>query len=311
MKNPKDFRVLLVYPNLTMMLVPSIAMALFTGILRKAGYTVDLFDTTHYVSELTSSPENRVKFLQARPFDVENDMGVKIKTDILGDFVSKVNDFKPDFLIVSVVEDTFLQAIALLDAVKDAKIPSIMGGVFITAAPDKAISYPQVQMIGIGEGEDTIAEVAERVRRGESCEDVRNVWCKRPGGQVIKNPMRPLVDINKPLPDFSLFDDARFYRPMGGRIFKTVPIETYRGCPYTCTFCNSPMQVEVTRDNQLHVTREGSHQAVDVRGGKLGHFEKGAESGMSSNYIGVEVTPLDGQLPQLGAVVWGKDADGK
>ena len=34
MKEPKDFRVLLVYPNLTMMLVPSLAMALFTGILR-------------------------------------------------------------------------------------------------------------------------------------------------------------------------------------------------------------------------------------------------------------------------------------
>ena len=46
-KKPGDFRVLLVYPNLTMMLVPSLAMALFTSILKSAGYTVDLFDTTH------------------------------------------------------------------------------------------------------------------------------------------------------------------------------------------------------------------------------------------------------------------------
>ena len=35
-KQPKDFKVLLVYPNLTMMLVPSLAMALFTGILKKS-----------------------------------------------------------------------------------------------------------------------------------------------------------------------------------------------------------------------------------------------------------------------------------
>ena len=63
-KQPKDFRVLLVYPNLTMMLVPSLAIALFTDILKKAGYTVDLFDSTHYVSDLTSSPQNRVKYLQ-------------------------------------------------------------------------------------------------------------------------------------------------------------------------------------------------------------------------------------------------------
>ncbi len=251
MKRRKNFRVLLVYPNLTMMLVPSLAMAKFTGILRNEGYLVDLFDTTHYVSDLTSSPQNRVKFLQAREFDEEKDLGVVFKTDILGDFARKVDDFKPDLMIVSVVEDTFLQAVALLEAVKDADIPSIMGGVFVTAAPDKAISYPQVGMIGLGEGEDTIVEVAERIRMGVSCEDVKNVWFKCADGTIAKNRMRPLVEIQRTMPDFSLFDEARFYRPMGGRIFKTVPIETYRGCPYSCTFCNSPMQVEIMRENHL------------------------------------------------------------
>ena len=74
-------------------------------------------------------------------------------------------------------------------------------------------------MIGVGEGEGTILEVADRVRRGESCEDIQNVWYKHPDGEIARNPMRPLVDISSTLPDFSLFDDARFYRPMGGRIF--------------------------------------------------------------------------------------------
>jgi radical SAM superfamily enzyme YgiQ (UPF0313 family) len=234
-----------------MMLVPSLAMALFTSILRKAGYTVDLFDTTHYVHEISSSEENRTKWLQLRPFDQKKMLGKELQTDILGDFVRKIEDFKPDLMVVSVVEDTFLQAITLLDAVKDAKIPSIFGGVFCTAAPEKAISYPQVQMMGVGEGEETVKQVAERVRLGESCERVRNLWYKRPDGSIVRNPMGPLEDINKPFPDFSLFDEARFYRPMGGRTFKTVPLETYRGCPYTCTFCNSPMQVTVTRENKL------------------------------------------------------------
>jgi len=275
MKSPKEFRVLLVYPNLTMMLVPSIAMALFTGGLRKAGYTVDLFDTTHYVSDLTSSWEYRREYLQHRPFDVEKDLGVSLKTDILGDFVKKVNEFNPDLLVVSVVEDTFLQAVALLDAVKDAEIPHLMGGVFITAAPEVALSYPQVNMIGRGEGEETVLEVAERLRRGESCQNVMNVSIKGQDGMVVNNPMRPLVDINKPLPDFSLFDEARFYRPFGGRVFKTVPLETYRGCPYGCTFCNSPMQAAVMRTNGLGTFMR--RKKIDVLREEIKHLVKTLE----------------------------------
>ena len=263
MKKTNQFKVLLVYPNLTMMLVPSIAIALFTGILRKAGFAVGLFDTTHYMSEISSSEENRTEWMQLRPFDHEKELGITLQTDVLGDFVRKVNDFKPNLLVVSVVEDTFIQATKLLDAVKDAEIPNIMGGVFVTAAPEVAISYPQVKMIGIGEGEETVLEVAKRIYNGQNCESVRNVWFKREDGSVVRNGMRPLIDIEKPSPDFSLFDDARFYRPMGGRIFKTLPLETYRGCPYSCTFCNSPMQVRTMRENRLgHFLRRKQMDAI-------------------------------------------------
>jgi len=250
MKSPKDFKVLLVYPNLTMLLVPSLAIALFTGALKKAGYQVGLFDTTHYIWGPTSL-DTRRENLQHRPFDTEKDLGVSLKTDIIGDFIKKVDEFQPDLLIVSAVEDTFLQAVELLDAVKEANIPNILGGVFATMAPEVALSYPQVQMIGVGEGEETIIEVSERIRRGESCDDVKNVRFKRPDGTIVSNPLRPLVDIDKPIPDFSLYDEARFYRPMGGRIFKTFPLETYRGCPYSCTFCNSPVQSSFNWQNDL------------------------------------------------------------
>ena len=40
---------------------------------------------------------------------------------------------------------------------------------------------------------------------------------------------------------------------MGGKIFKTIPIETYRGCPYKCTFCNSPMHnTQVSKEKIAH-----------------------------------------------------------
>ena len=109
MKNKNNFRVLLLYPNLPMMLVPSIAIAIFTNILKKEGYQVDLFDATYYKGADDSSPQRRVKFLQARPFSEERDLGVVTKTDLSRDFIKKVDSFTPDFIAVSIVEDSFLR----------------------------------------------------------------------------------------------------------------------------------------------------------------------------------------------------------
>ena len=44
-----EFRVLIAYPNLSMMLTPSYAVGLFTAILKDQGYAVDLFDCTPYL----------------------------------------------------------------------------------------------------------------------------------------------------------------------------------------------------------------------------------------------------------------------
>ena len=47
---------------------------------------------------------------------------------------------------------------------------------------------------------------------------------------------------DNPLIDMTIFEEARFYRPMGGRVWRMFPVETHRGCAYTCAFCNSPSQ---------------------------------------------------------------------
>ena len=119
-KNKEDFKILLVYPNLPLMLVPPLSMAIFTGILKKSGYQVALFDTTSYVPpEVNTSPQNRTIYLQARDFNDEDDLGVSIKTDLLGDYKRKVTEFKPDLIIYSVVEDPFPKALDMMREIKD------------------------------------------------------------------------------------------------------------------------------------------------------------------------------------------------
>lgn len=250
-KSKNEFKILIVYPNLSMMLVPSIAVGIFTRTFKQEGYRIELFDSTHYVSEENSSPQNRVKYLQARNFSEKDNLKVEFKTDLLGDFRKKVLGFKPDFMIFSVVEDAFLQTIKMLQSISDIKIPHLMGGIFPTFAPEVCLSFSDINMIGLGEGEETVVAVAEAIRLGKSLKNILGTWFKDIDGHIYKNKQRPLVDINKYCPEFSLFDETRFYRPMGGRIFKTIPVETYRGCPYSCTYCNSSMQRMFAREHNL------------------------------------------------------------
>ena len=253
-KNKSEFKILLVYPNLPLMLVPPLSMAIFTRLLKDSGYAVDLFDTTSYIPEkINSSPQNRTLYLQARDFSDEDDLGVSIKTELYKDFREKVFNYKPDLIIYSIVEDPFPKAIKMMQTIKDYNCVKISGGVLPTADPEYVIKNNEINFIAIGEGEITLPEVSEAVRKGEDLKSLKGTWFKDKDGKIFKNPRNKLVDINKSLPDYSLFDPRRFYRPMGGKVFKTIPVETYRGCPYKCTFCNSPMHnTHVKEENIAH-----------------------------------------------------------
>lgn len=242
------FKVLIAYPNLSMMLTPSYAVGLFTAILRRQGYTVDLFDCTPYLPTheflKEAIPVTRAnKLLNSRKFDPIQLWG-KPEGNLTDDFVKKLEEYKPHAIIYStLVEDTFPQLKELLEVqahYPDAK--HLIGGVFTTMAPDFVMREPLVQQIGIGEGEETIVEFCEAVRNGLDTRHVKGTWARNEDGNVIRNTPRALININKDMADFSLFDQRRFLRPLGAKVWKALPLETYRGCPYTCTFCNSPTQ---------------------------------------------------------------------
>ena len=250
-KSKTDFRVLIIYPNLPLMLVPSIAIALFTRIFKTQGYQTELFETTHYISDQESSSEIRAKMNNVRRFDVTDDLGITVKDGMLADFRKKVEEFKPDFMIYSVVEDAFLQCLDMLREIEDLNIPHLVGGVFPSTAPERCMEYDVTSMIGLGEGERSVVETAEAIRTGKPLNDILGTWFKDSDGTIHRNPKDSLVDINETRPDFSLFEESRFYRPMGGRVFKMIPVESFRGCPYSCTYCNSPWQRTFSTENNI------------------------------------------------------------
>jgi radical SAM superfamily enzyme YgiQ (UPF0313 family) len=205
--------------------------------LKEAGFEVKLFDTTFYKWTERSATENRIEYLQIRPYSSDKyDLEFK-STDMLEDFRKVVEEFDPLLIGASVVEPTYRLGLKLLNHVSDLKIPTIMGGVHVIFAPEMVINEDCVDMICIGEGEKSFVDLCKKIAAGEDHTAIPNIWVKK-DGNIIKNPNGPLIDINKlPYLDFSIYEKERLYRPMTGKIYKTVIVEVSRGCPYMCSYC--------------------------------------------------------------------------
>lgn len=248
-------KVLLIYPNLRCMNMLPPAIGLLSSILKDEGHNVLLFDTTYYEkldgsSSEADSDHMKTEKLMARPFKMPNEITLKT-TNPFEDFRSQVKEFQPDLLAMSATEDMFLLGIRLLRTVQDLNIPTILGGVFATFAPHVALKYPEIDMVCVGEGELALKTLCERMEKGLPYEDINNLWFKNPNGSIRKmNPTRMVNMDDNPLIDMTIFEEARFYRPMGGRVWRMFPVETHRGCPYTCTYCNSPSQMELYKKEE-------------------------------------------------------------
>lgn len=253
-------RILFLYPNERGMSTIPPSIATLSQVLKNEGHITSLFDTTFYKFDdelsIEDSDQITMKTLTNRPvLDIDDDdiHFKKTTRSAVNDFRVAVNDFQPDLIAVSCTETTFLRGIKIIDETKDLGIKNIFGGVFPTFAPELVMQHQSVDMVCVGEGENTIIDLANSISNKEDYSNITNIWMRKNDGTIIKNSISRPVDIDKlpPLTDVGLFGEKRFYRPMGGKIRRLLPVETHRGCPYTCAFCNSPGQNRLYGDGDF------------------------------------------------------------
>lgn len=134
-----------------------------------------------------------------------------------------------DVLCISLAQFTNYPAVREIITAIDRKLPIIAGGAFAT---NNAVWLCQdgIDFVVREEGEETLPELLHKIERGESVQDVVGITYRQ-DGTVVSNPDRPYVNMDEiPFPDFELLPQ--------GVTYKFVGLETSRGCPYDCTFCN-------------------------------------------------------------------------
>ncbi|OGD56203.1 hypothetical protein A2V71_03335 [Candidatus Berkelbacteria bacterium RBG_13_40_8] len=88
----------------------------------------------------------------------------------------------------------------------------------------------------MGEPEDTILELAKKIRAEKNFDDVLGItW--RKGKKILKNPDRPWIkNLDElPFPAWHLINKNNYIMPFTDKPFFLVA--TGRGCPYQCLFC--------------------------------------------------------------------------
>ncbi|MGD0275094.1 MAG: radical SAM protein [Syntrophales bacterium] len=153
-----------------------------------------------------------------------------------------LDNFRPDAIGAGSVTLNFYDAAEIVCEAKrhNPNLITMMGGPHVSFdAHDTLQSYPEIDLIIIGEGEQTIKELV-------SCDMDKKYWPDIPGLAFHKNgsihftkPRTLIEDLDTlPLPARQMLPLSR-YRALGFPI----SIITSRGCPHKCIFCQGRRMV--------------------------------------------------------------------
>ncbi len=147
-----------------------------------------------------------------------------------------INDFSPDVVGATSVTMSFNNAIEVLKDVKalDPDILTVMGGPHVTfCARDTLKAFSCVDIIALGEGEETIVDLAIEAGGRRDWSSIEGI-VYRNGTEIRSTGARKLIaDVDSlPIPARHLIPLGR-YRALG----MPISITTSRGCPFKCIFC--------------------------------------------------------------------------
>ena len=248
----KDVKVLFIYPNTMMATLLPLHIATLSACLKEKGFEARLFDTTYYKTEEKSFEQKKVELLQVKKFELEAG-GIKFKTtNIYEDLNKLIDNYRPDIIGITLVEDTYKLGMSLLRSIKQSQIPVIAGGVFVNFYADELIKEDCIDMLCLCEGEAALVDLCEAIRDKRDYSNINNLYVKKSEGTVVKNKIRDLVNLDGlPYIDFDLFEPTRMCRPMQGRLFRMLHVEVQRGCPFNCTYCEAPAIKKIYESNGL------------------------------------------------------------
>ncbi len=145
-------------------------------------------------------------------------------------------EFQPDAVGTGSVTMNFYEAEQILRDAKgcNSEIITIMGGPHVSFTAENTLRlYPEIDLIVVGEAEETIRELTPLLPEKDKWRDVKGIVYRQDGKIVFTGKRNFIEDLDKiALPARHLLPVSR-YRALGF----PVSMITGRGCPHACIFC--------------------------------------------------------------------------
>jgi radical SAM superfamily enzyme YgiQ (UPF0313 family) len=147
--------------------------------------------------------------------------------------------------ISSMTGTQILYALKLAQMVRDIvgnKVPLVWGGCHPSVAAEQTLKHKNVDIVAIGEGDETFIELVEALAHKRSLRSVKGIMYKD-GPTFVKTDCRPLLDVESLLPTpWELIPVEKYIHRDMYVNSKTRVLDigqTSRGCPFNCGFCSS------------------------------------------------------------------------
>lgn len=210
------------------------------------------------ISAEFTSTQYPVNLAYIATFLMKNGFKVKLidfTVENLQNFPGEIEKFKPLIIGISCMTPTILNAHHLAGIVKQISPETvvIVGGAHPTAIPVKTLEeFPNFDIVVIGEGEITMLELVQRIKKKVSISGIDGIAYRTKQGIKLEKPRSLISNLDSlPFPrrdliDPSLYIKSHCKRGISRRFLKVSELIVSRGCPYHCIFCATHLSYRTT-----------------------------------------------------------------
>lgn len=177
--------------------------------------------------------------------------------------IASAKDFNPHLVVIdtstpSIRNDTEVAAL-LKQELPDAHITLV--GTHPTALPEETLRMGNADSVCRGEYDYTLRDLARALDSGKSLKGIDGLSFKGNSGIIHNEPRTPIKDLDE-LPWVSKVYAKQFGEEGIRKYFYAsirwpqITILTARGCPYSCSFCNSPFKHSYRARSTIDVVAE-------------------------------------------------------